>query len=110
MGIDKSNPINHSKVIGHPKKNETAPVVCCSLVVQKKQKFRWKPWTIYNAAMGNILISDNFCGFGIKTCTGGHGTRETHYYCYHHIVTTDALTTIATTQGTTKHQYCNFCS
>ena len=60
--------------------------------------------------MGNILISDNFCGFAIKTRMGGHGTRETHYYCYDHIVTINVLTRIVATQGTTKPLYGNFSS
>ena len=99
-----------AELIGHPPKNQTASVVFYSLVIRKKQKQRFKGWTISNATMCNILISDNFCGFGLKRCNDGHGTVGQHYYCYHRIVTTNALTRIPTTQGTAKPQYRNLCS
>ena len=98
------------QLIGHPQKNETASVVFYSLVIRKKQKYRFKAWTISNATMCNILISDNFYGFGIKICNRCPGTVGQHYYCYHHIVTTNALTRIPTTQGIAKPQYRNLCS
>ena len=98
------------KILGQRKKNQTASVVFYSLITQKKEKYRFKLWTISNATMCNIWIFDNFCGFGIKRCNGGHGTLGQHYYCYHHIVTTNPFTRIVSTQGTAKPQYRNLCS